>query len=460
MRSIREILEAGSVAVIGASRDPQKPGAQLIRVLQKVGYKGNVAGVNPQGGEVFGIPLFRSLGEVPFPIDLAVLHIPPQLVPAALSDCARKGVKGAVISSEGFAETGSEGAKLQEEVKKILRSSGIRGFGPNTLGIVNTATGLTTSYYSSRDMLKPGSIGFAAQSGIFVGALLRYLSSFEGLQISKGIGMGNKVDVDETDALEYLMMDEQTKIIGLYLEDIRDGKKFLEAAKAAVARKPVLMMKGGRTEAGARATASHTASLAVRDTVFEGAVRQAGVVRIYSIDEFVRTLRGFLKMPLPRGGRLALMTYSGAQAIMSIDAAVEEGLEVARFQEETKKRISRVIATPSKAGNPIDLFPDMLAHGFEKTSLEVLHALLDDSGVDGIIFISFANFGEQPYRPIVEGLKGRVNKPIFFSLLGTKKDIEATVAFLEEQGYPCFDFPEMAVRVFARMWQYNKTVSV
>ena len=154
------------------------------------------------------------------------------------------------------------------------------------------------------------------------------------------------------------------------------------------------------------------------------------------------------------------MTYSGAQAIMSIDAAVEEGLEVARFQEETKKRISRVIATPSKAGNPIDLFPDMLAHGFEKTSLEVLHALLDDSGVDGIIFISFANFGEQPYRPIVEGLKGRVNKPIFFSLLGTKKDIEATVAFLEEQGYPCFDFPEMAVRVFARMWQYNKTVSV
>ena len=155
MRSIREILEAGSVAVIGASRDPQKPGAQLIRVLQKVGYKGNVAGVNPQGGEVFGIPLFRSLGEVPFPIDLAVLHIPPQLVPAALSDCARKGVKGAVISSEGFAETGSEGAKLQEEVKKILRSSGIRGFGPNTLGIVNTATGLTTSYYSSRTCSNP-----------------------------------------------------------------------------------------------------------------------------------------------------------------------------------------------------------------------------------------------------------------------------------------------------------------
>ena len=459
MRPIREILEAGSVAVIGASRDPQKSGAQLIHVLQKVGYKGQVAGVNPQGGEVFGTPLFRSLEEVPFPVDLAVLHIPPRLVPAALSQCVRKGVKGAVISSEGFAETGPEGARLQEEVKGILRSSGLRAFGPNTLGIVNTQTGLTTSYYSSRHMLKPGSIGFAAQSGIFVGALLRYLSSFEGLQISKGIGMGNKVDVDESEALEYLMLDEQTKIIGLYLEDVRDGRRFLETAKAAVARKPVLVMKGGRTEAGARATASHTASLAVRDAVFEGALRQAGVIRVQAIDEFIRTLRGFLKMPLPGGGRLALVTYSGAQAIMSIDAAVEEGLEMARFEEETKKKIARVIATPSKAGNPIDLFPDMLAHGFEKTSIELLTALLEDPGVDGIIFISFANFGEQPYRPIIEGLEGRVHKPLFFSVLGMKKDIEGTAAFLEERGYPCFDLPEMAVRVFARMWRYKKAVS-
>ena len=460
MRAIREVLEAGSVAVIGASRDPQKPGAQLIHVLQKVGYKGHVVGINPQGGEVFGSPLFRNLGEVPFPVDLAVLHIPPRLGPVALTDCARKGVKGVVISSEGFAETGPEGAAIQKEVRDILHSSGMRGFGPNTLGIVNTATGLTTSYYSSRNMLKPGSIGFAAQSGIFVGALLRYLSSFEGLQISKGIGMGNKVDVDETDALEYLTGDEQTKIIGLYLEDIRDGRKFLEAAKAAVVKKPVLLMKGGRTKAGARATASHTASLAVEEAVFEGAVRQAGIIRVSAIDEFVRTLRGFLKLPLPLGGRLALVTYSGAQAIMSIDAAVEEGLEVARFQEETKKRIARVIATPSKSANPIDLFPDMLAHGFEKTSLEILNALLDDREVDGIIFISFANFGEQPYRPIIEGLKGRVHKPVFFSLLGMKKDIEVSAAFLEEHGYPCFDLPEMAVRVFARMWQYKRTVSV
>jgi acyl-CoA synthetase (NDP forming) len=458
MRSIREIFEAQGVAVIGASRDPQKPGAQLIQVLHKVGFKGQVAGVNPQGGEVFGFPLFRSIQDVPFPVDLAVLHIPPRLVPAALTECARKGVKGVVISSEGFAETGPEGAKIQEEVKAILRASGMRGFGPNTLGIVNTETGLTTSYFSGKRMLRPGPIGFVAQSGIFVGALLRYLSSFEGLQISKGIGLGNKVDVDESDALAYLMEDEQTKIIGMYLEDIRDGRRFLETAKAAVAHKPVLILKGGRTDAGAQATASHTASLAVKDSVFEGAIRQSGALRLYSIDEFIRTLRGFLKMPLPAGGSLALVTYSGAQAIMSIDTAVEEGLDVARLGDETKKKIARVIATPSKAKNPIDLFPDMLVHGFEKTSLEILNALLNDKGVHGIIFISFANFGEQPYRPIVEALQGRVTKPLFFSLLGTQKDMEASQTFLEENGFPCFDLPEMAVRVFARMWKYSKKV--
>jgi acyl-CoA synthetase (NDP forming) len=456
MRSVREVLESKSVAVIGASRDPLKPGAQLLNVLKKVGFQGQVAGVNPQGGQVFEMPLYRNLEEIPFPVDLAVLHIPPASVPAALEECARKGVKGVVISAEGFAEAGPQGAKYQEEVRNILRSTGMRGFGPNTLGLVNTATGLTTSYYSGPRMLRPGSIGFVSQSGIFVGALLRYLSSLEGFQLSKGIGLGNKVDVDESEALAYLMEDEQTRIIGMYLEDIRDGRKFLQVAREAAARKPVLLLKGGRTKEGARATASHTASLAVEDSVFEGAVRQAGILRLFAIDEFINTLKGFLNMPLPRGGRIALVTYSGAQAIMTIDAAIEEGLEVAHFGEDTRQKIARVIATPSKAQNPVDLFPDMLSHGFEKTAMEVLQALLEDDGVDAIIFISFAIFGAEPYRPIVDLLQGRCTKPVFFSLLGTKKDIEVSRSFLEEHHIPCLDFPEMAVRVLARMRKYAR----
>jgi len=371
-------------------------------------------------------------------------------------ECTRKGVKGVVISAEGFAETGPQGAKYQEKIRDILRSTGMRGFGPNTLGLVNTENGLTTSYFATPKMLKPGPIGFAAQSGIFIGALLRYLSSFEGCQLSKGIGLGNKVDVNESDALSYLMDDEQTKIIGMYLEDVRDGRRFMQTAKKAVAKKPVLIIKGGRTQEGGRAMASHTASMAGEDAVFEGAIRQAGALRMTGIDDFIQTLKGFLNMPLPHGGRLAFVTYSGAQAIMSIDAAVEHGLKVARLGEATREKISRVIATPSKTRNPVDLFPDMLAHGFEKTSMEILKALLEDDGVDGIIWISFANRGSEIYRPMVDLLQEQRPKPVFFSLLGAKKDIETCQGFLEGNRLPCYDFPEHAVRVFAHMWRYGR----
>ncbi len=202
--------------------------------------------------------------------------------------------------------------------------------------------------------------------------------------------------------------------------------------------------------------ASHTASMAGEDAVFEGAMRQAGVLRMMGIDDFVWTLKGFLNMPLPQGGRLAFVTYSGAQAIMGIDAAIEHGLQVARLRPATRETISRVIGTPSKTRNPVDLFPDMLAHGFEKTSTEILKALLEDDGVDGIIWISFANRGPEIYRPMAELLVERRPKPVFFSLLGSEKDKEACEGFLEGNRLPCFDFPEHAVQVFTHMWRYRR----
>jgi acyl-CoA synthetase (NDP forming) len=456
MATLREMLESKSVAVIGASREPLKPGAMLLKVLQDTGFQGQIAGVNPQGGEVHGVPLYRSLEEIPFPVDLAVMLIPPRLVPEAVRVCASRGVKGVVISAEGFAETGDEGAAYEAEIRGILRSSGMRGLGPNTLGVVNTATGLTTSYFANDRMLRPGSIGVAAQSGIFVGALLRYLGSFDGLQISKGMGLGNKVDVDESDALAYLAADDQTRVVGMYLEDVRDGRRFVDVARDAVARKPVLLVKGGRTAEGARATASHTASLAVEDAVMDGALRQAGVLRMAGIDELLATLRGFQAMPLPSGGRIALVTYSGGQAIMSIDEAVDLGLQVARFQESTREKLAQVIAMASKAQNPVDLYPDMMVHGFEKTSTTIVRALLEDDGVDGILFISFAIFGHQPYIPVMELIREKKAKPVFFSLMGAKEDVEDCRSFLEGNGIPCFLFPEMAVRVFAHMRRYAR----
>jgi acyl-CoA synthetase (NDP forming) len=458
MISVRQVMESRNVAVIGASQDPEKPGALVLKVLKDTGFQGQVAGVNPRGGEVHGMPLYHSLDEIPFPVDLAVLIIPPKAVPPSLAECASQGVKGVVISSEGFAETGEEGKRYQEEVRSILRSTGMRGFGPNTMGIVNTATGLTTSYFASKRMLQPGPIGFASQSGIFLGALMRYLTSFEPFRISKVLGLGNKVDVDESDALSYLIEDEQTRIVGMYLEDIRDGRRFLDVARKGVVQKPVLLLKGGRTPTGSRATASHTASLAVDDAVLNGALRQAGVLRMADMDELVSTIMGFQCMPLPKGERLAFVTYSGAQAIMSMDVAADEGLQVARLSKEAQKRIASVIAMPNKAQNPVDVFPDMMAYGFEKTATEILHALLDDDGVHGIVFISFATYGPDPYRPLVEVIRNRLTKPIFFALLGDKNKVAACRELMEQNGIPFYMFPEMAIRVFAHMWRYARTL--
>ncbi len=456
MRPVRDVMESRSIAIFGASRDPSKPGALLIKALKHSGFKGQVAGINPRGGEYLGVTLYPHLDDVPFDVDLATMIIPPGAVPEALKDCARKGVKGVVISSEGFAESGDQGKALQEEIRAILRSADIRGFGPNTLGLVNTETGLLTSYYVGKNSALPGSVGFAAQSGIFVGALLLYLSSFPVYRISKGLGLGNKVDVDESDALEYLAGDEQTRIIGLYLEDIHDGRRFLEEARRAVRKKPVILLKGGRSAAGSAATVSHTASLAVNDVILDGALRQAGVLRVKGVEELMATIMGFQWSPLPRGNRIALVTSSGAQAIMSVDQASDEDLPLARFKPETLERLFTVISTEPKRKNPVDIYPDMNVHGFEKISVEITDALFDDDGVDGILFITFAAGINEMLTPLVDLVRKKRNKPFFISLLGDADHMALSRAYLMESEIPIFDFPETAVRVFSRIWQYAR----
>jgi len=456
MRTLNEVMESGSIAVFGASQDPLKPGAILLKTLIDSGFKGQIAGINPKGGSVNGFTLYPSLDNVPFDVDLAVMLILPHLVPRAVQDCAKKGVKGVVISSEGFAESGEKGRQHQKEIADILKSSGMRGFGPNTLGLVNTSTGLTTSYFTDKNMMLPGGVGFASQSGIFVGALLRYIGSLESLGISKGIGLGNKVDVDESDTLEYFMEDEQTRTIGIYLEDIRDGARFINTAKRVTAKKPVLLLKGGQTKEGSLASASHTASLAVNNAVLNGAIQQSGILRMNGIEEMISTLMGFEWTPLPKGNNIALVTFSGAQAIMSVDAAVKNNVSIAKFSNKTAEALSQVIATPSKAHNPIDIYPDMMAHGFDKISTEILKALFKDDGVHGIVFISFAVDRAESFHRLSDFIKQTCTKPVFISLLGAKEDTRSSNDYLLKQKIPCVAYPETAIQAFSHMWNYAK----
>ncbi len=461
MYSLKDIMESRNIAVFGASRNTEKPGSALLSLLHQTGFQGRIAGINPQGGDIGGVPIYPHLDDVPFKVDLAVMIIPPAAVVEAIRDCARKGVKGVVISSEGFSESGEKGRAYQNEIIDIIRRNGIRAIGPNTLGLLNTQTGLTSSYYADARALSPGVIGFAAQSGIFVGAFMRYLSSFKHLGLSKGMGLGNKIDIDECDALDFFAEDEQTRVVGLYLEDIRNGGKFLKTAKYASARKPVLLIKGGRTTPGARATASHTASIAGDDLILNGTLRQAGVLRLSGIEELLAALMGFTWTPLPKGPKIAIVTYSGAQSIMCVDLAADLGLSLAQFHPDTRKRLSKVMQNEYKYKNPIDIFPDMMAHGFEKTATVILDALFQDDDVNGIIFISFTmeGGGFGMYEPLVEMIRQRANKPVFFSLSGDKDGVQATGDFLLDQKIPFFQFPELGVRTLARMWQYQQTLN-
>jgi acetate---CoA ligase (ADP-forming) len=454
MHDLAAIMNSKNIAVFGASKSPEKPGSMLLDILRTTEFDGKFAGINPQGGEIHGIPLYANIREVPFDVDLAVMIIPPAAVVGAIRECADASVKGVVISSEGFSESGPEGARHQDAIIEIVKKTGIRVIGPNTLGLLNTGTGLTTSYYADTSALRKGGIGFAAQSGIFVGAFMRYLSSFDHLGISKGLGLGNKLDVNECDALDFLAKDDQTRVIGMYLEDIRDGRKFLESAKTAATRKPLLLIKGGRTDVGSKATASHTASMAVDDKVLDGALSQAGVVRLAGIEELLCALMGFTWAPLPRGNKIAIVTYSGAQSIMCIDLAQDLGLSMANFGPATRDRLSRVISREYKAQNPIDIFPDMMAHGFEKTMTVILDALLKDEEVNGIVFISFAIEGVDIYRPVVDMIRNEADKPVFFSLMGPRDEIQPTGDFLLKNKVPYYMFPEMGIRTFSYMWQY------
>ncbi|MFO7965098.1 MAG: CoA-binding protein [Desulfobacterales bacterium] len=456
MHHLATLMNARNIAVFGASKSPEKPGSMLLQILRMTGFSGKFAGINPQGGDIQGIPLYPSIREVPFETDLAVMIIPPAAVVGAIRECAEAGVKGVVISSEGFSESGPDGARHQEAIADIVKKTGIRVVGPNTLGILNTATGLTTSYYADAGALRQGCIGFAAQSGIFVGAFMRYLSSFDHLGISKGLGLGNKLDINESDALDFLADDVQTRVVGLYLEDIQDGRRFFAAAEKAVAKKPVLLIKGGRTSPGSRATASHTASMAVDDKILDGALAQSGVIRLSGIEEMLAALMGFTWAPLPRGNSIAIVTYSGAQSIMCIDLAADLGLRMAEFGPAARNGLSRVISRAYKAQNPVDIFPDMMSHGFEETMLAILDALLKDNGVNGIFFISFAIEGSEIYRPVVDMIHDRADKPVFFSLLGPRDEVQSTGDFLLRQKVPYFLYPEMGIRTFAHMWQYAR----
>ena len=371
--------EPKNVAIIGAKNRASGFGAKLPRFLLDIGVASErLYLVNPREKQIEGLPVYATLKDVPVDVDLAIVIVPAPAVPAVLADCAEKGVKVVNVQSAGFAETGAQGARVQEEMGRLARRSGIRILGPNCVGVVNVPGRFATCEVDL-DAIRPGGISVVAQSGIFGNILLDWAPS-QDLALCKMATIGNRADVDETDMLEYLSKDPATRVIVMYLEGIKDGRRFIEAARKASLETPVLVYKSGETDVGKRATLSHTGSLSGVDAIFEGACRQTGIIRGRDLFELFDMARAFEACPLPRGRRVLVVTGSGSQGAMAADRLVQCGMQLPDMTAESLAEIRASAPDWMNVGNPLDIGPSGLFSLGMKLAMS-------DANIDAVIAV-------------------------------------------------------------------------
>ncbi len=377
-----KFFNPSSVVVIGASNADFNLGATICKILKEdIGYSGRVYAVNRGGEDVHGASGFTSVGDIQDDVDLAVIITPAAVVPAFVQNCGEKGIRNIVIESSGFSEQGEEGKRLQAEIDEAARNHQIRIIGPNCLGILDNHQKFCCFYGAnqliSQAIKKPGAVSYVIQSGGIGGLVLeRVAEDVSG--INKVVCIGNKSDVDETDFIDYFSTDN-TKVMGLYLENVIHGGKLM--ASAMRAKKPVLVFKSGRSEAGSAAAVSHTAGMANNDAVFEGACRQAGIIRLKSAEELYSLPKMFTEMPLLAGNRIAIFTNSGAFGSIGADLLADTDLVMAEFSPETREKLSRLPGV-FNAGNPVDIGPAL-----PQVYLEIYDILLAAGEVDGLLHI-------------------------------------------------------------------------
>ena len=435
------IFSPKSIAVIGASQTPGSVGEAVFNNILQGGYTGTVYPVNVKAHSVHGVRAYSSIRDLPEQVDLAIVIVPAPVVPRIVEECGESGVRGLVVISAGFKEVGEEGATLERETAETGRKYSIRLVGPNCLGVVNTSlqTRLNSSFASKMPM--EGSIAFASQSGVLCAAILDYASG-EKIGFFKFVSMGNKADLNENDLLEYLGHDPDTKVILLYVEDLVDGRKFLEVASRVTQTKPIIAVKAGVSPEGAKAAASHTGALAGSEEAYDAVLRQSGVLRVESVIELFDYGRAFAEQPLPKSNRVAIITNGGGPGIMATDACVRYGLEIAPFSERTKKKLRAGLPKSASVNNPVDVIGDAQADRYEVA----LKAVLWDPNVDcGLVMLTpQAMVDIRKVAETVADIAPRSGKTIAGCLMGLV-DVSPGVQVLQSRGIPHYSFPEAAV---------------
>ena len=449
-------FEPRNVAVIGSFKKGAFGGYVVIKSLSKAGYSGEVYPVNPAYQEVLGLKVYPSVGEIPAKVDLALIMINARHVPAVIRECAQSGIRAIVLVADGFAERDREGARLQEEVVRIAREWGVSIIGPNTAGLVNNHNGFNPSPYDAGYYrFKKGSVAICSQTGMINPQAYPYPDLRFG--ISKLCDFGNKCDLDECDLLEYLEKDPATKVISMYLETIRDGRRFLEVCERVAAKKPLLALKVGATREGARASASHTGALAVDDKIFEAACRQSGVLRLNAFNELFELPKVFAAQPLPKGNRFGLVSYTGAIGVLAADEGAKYGLAMAKLAPETAGMFEDLF--PGLGGMPVDIGPMIPSvKDFSTVYLGILQAVLQDENVDSLFNVLWADAGgnnTKAYLGAYEELKGSLRKPVVTWIYGPDSaKVRDLTDRIEELGFPVFGEPERCVKALGLLFKY------
>lgn len=437
-----------SIAVIGASQNPRKIGHAILNNLLRFGFTGKIYPVNPAAPEILGLRTYSTLPEIREEISLAVIVIPALRVPDTLVECGRAGVKAAVIISAGFKESGSEGMRLEEEVKRIATENHIRILGPNCLGVINTAHHLNATFAAG--MLPEGRMSFFSQSGALGIAVLDWAIGNK-IGFSKFISLGNKAELNEIDFLDYFRRDSETDVILGYIEDVVAGRKFLEVAKETTRTKPVILLKAGGTEAGARAASSHTGALAGSETAFNAAFKQTGVIRAEGIEDLFDIALSFSSRRLPSGRKLLIVTNAGGPGIIAADASERLGLELPMLSKESTDAIRPLLPPNASIYNPIDLIGDAPPERYGA----VLNRAIRDPHLDGflVIVVPQATTDVGQTTDLIINTSEMTDRPVIASLMG-EASVRGSIERLEVNAIPNFSYPETAVKGFKKLCDY------
>ncbi|WP_324736638.1 CoA-binding protein [Thermococcus sp. SY098] len=437
-----------AIAVIGASNDPLKLGYEVFKNLKK--YKeGRVYPVNVKDEVVQGVKAYKNVKEIPDEVDLAVIVVPKRFVKQTVIDCGEKGVKGIVLITAGFGETGEEGKKEEKELVEIAHQYGMRIIGPNCVGVMNTHNDMNATFIMDA---KKGDIAFVSQSGA-LGAGIVYKTVKEGIGFSKFISIGNMADVDFSELMEYLADDEESKAIALYIEGVKDGRRFMEAAKKVTKKKPVIVLKAGKSESGARAASSHTGSLAGSYRIYEAAFKQTGILVANTIDEMLSMARAFTQ-PLPKGNRVAIMTNAGGPGVLTADEIDKHGLKLANLEEETMQKLREFLPPMAAVKNPVDMIASARGEEYYKTA----KLLLEDENVDMLIAIcvvpTFAGMTPTEHAEgVIRAVKEVNNGKPVLALFMAGYVSEPAKELLEKEGIPVYERPEdVGIAAYA-LWE-------